>query len=139
MKKRLQTVLSVLLSVILLCSALSGCSDAGSSTPTDDKAASSGSEQTAPAGEKNGGDPTKIAFISYMAIDSAEFLQNLVAALEQFAEENSDSVEVKVIEATHASEYEPKIRTACDAGYEIIQLTTAWQKLPAPWQRTILM
>lgn len=123
MKKRLQAVLSITLLVVFLWSMLSGCSDAGVAPRAENKSGSSETEQVSPAGEKDDGTPTKIAFISYMAIDSAEFLQNLAAALEQFSEENSDSVEVKIIEATHASEYEPKIRTACDAGYEIIITT----------------
>lgn len=123
MKKHLKSVLSVLLSMILLCSMLCSCSDADNASTAEDRPASSESEQNPTVDGKNDDTPTKVAFISYMAIDSAEFLQNLAAALEQFAEENSGSVEVKIIEATHASEYEPKIRTACDAGYEIIITT----------------
>lgn len=126
MKTKSMKPLSLLLAVLLLCSLFAGCSEADSSvSPGPSETAGAASPQDSDDGPSAPSDsePTKIAFISYMAIDSAEFLQNLAAALEQFADDHSDSVEVKIIEATQASEYEPKIRTACDAGYEIVITT----------------
>lgn len=130
MKKQSQRILSFLLAMLMLCSLLAGCSEAtpssdGAQSSTNDDAATNDNAETNDDASTDaaGGGPTRIAFISYMAIDSAEFLQNLAAALEQFAADNPDTVEVKIIEATQASEYEPKIRTACDAGYEIVITT----------------
>lgn len=137
MKTKSMKPLSLLLAVLLLCSLFAGCSEADSSvSPGPSETAGAASPQDSDDGPSAPSDsePTKIAFISYMAIDSAEFLQNLAAALEQFADDHSDSVEVKIIEATQASEYEPKIRTACDAGYEIV-ITTYDSMAEATWRR----
>lgn len=86
MKTKSMKPLSLLLAVLLLCSLFAGCSEADSSvSPGPSETAGAASPQDSDDGPSAPSDsePTKIAFISYMAIDSAEFLQNLAAALEQ--------------------------------------------------------
>ncbi|HHW93116.1 MAG TPA: BMP family ABC transporter substrate-binding protein [Clostridiaceae bacterium] len=65
----------------------------------------------------------RVAMVSYMAVDEAEWLQNLVAGVEQYLKDNPDRFEFKVIEATQPNEYEPKIKAACEEGYDIVITT----------------
>ena len=55
-----------------------------------------------------------------MAIDQAEWLQNLVAGVDEYNKSNEYNVEFKVIEATDVSEYEPKLRALAESGYSVI-------------------
>jgi basic membrane protein A len=61
----------------------------------------------------------KIAFVSDQAFDASEWLQNLVVGLNQYKEEN-EGVEIKLVEATLANEYEPKVRAVAEEGYDLI-------------------
>ena len=67
-------------------------------------------------------DKTSIAFISYQALDSSEWLQNLVKGLEVYEAEN-ENVEIRCIEALNVDEYEPKVRACCEDGFDIIITT----------------
>lgn len=108
MKKSITRVLSSLLALALLL-ACAGCGAKKAEEPT----APSGGEQAA---------KTRIAFVSYMAVDQAEWLQSLAAGLNNYQKNNSN-VEIKLVEATQASEYEPKIRALADAKYDVIITT----------------
>lgn len=66
-----------------------------------------------------GTDKTRIAFVSYMAVDQAEWLQNLDKGLKDYQAQHAE-LEIKMVEATQASEYEPKVRALAEAGYDII-------------------
>ena len=70
-------------------------------------------------GSGGGGDKTKVAFVSYMAVDQAEWLQNLDQGLKDYQSAHPE-LEIKLVEATQTSEYEPKVRALADAGYDII-------------------
>lgn len=67
---------------------------------------------------------TRVALVTDMAVDEAEWLQNLVAGLADYQVENPDIV-VKVVEAPHPSEYEPKTRALAQVGYDIIITTNS--------------
>lgn len=67
-------------------------------------------------------DKTSIAFISYQALDSSEWLQNLVKGLEAYEAEN-ENVEIRCIEALSVDEYEPKVRACCEDDFDIIITT----------------
>ena len=62
---------------------------------------------------------TRVAYVSYLAIDSAEWLQNLEAGLKDY-QATHPNIEVKVVEALQASDYEPKTRALAEEGYDII-------------------
>ncbi len=72
---------------------------------------------------------TRIAFVSYQALDSSEWLQNLVTGLKDY-EAKHDNVEIKCIEALNVDEYEPKVRACCEGGYNIV-ITTYSDMTPA--------
>lgn len=72
-------------------------------------------------GEKSS-EKTRIAFVSYQALDSSEWLQNLVTGLKDY-ESKHENVEIKCIEAINVDEYEPKIRACCEDGFDIVITT----------------
>lgn len=76
-------------------------------------------------GKKSGGsDKTRIAFVSYQALDSSEWLQNLVAGLKDY-ETKHENVEIKCMEALSVAEYEPKVRACCEDKFDIVITTYA--------------
>lgn len=98
MKKRILQLLSALLSLSMLL-ALAGC-----------------------APKEGGGkdsDKIKVAFVSYMAVDQAEWLQNLDKGLKEYQTAHPE-LEIKMVEATQTNEYEPKTLALAEAGYDII-------------------
>lgn len=106
----MKKVLVLFLSFVLVFS-LIGCNKEesdGAKTETTEKA----------------GDVTRIAFVSYQALDSSEWLQNLVKGLEQFQKDNP-SVEIRCMEALTVDQYEPRVRACAEAGYDIIISTYA--------------
>lgn len=66
----------------------------------------------------------KVAFVSDQPLDASEWLVNLVKGIKEYQEKN-DKVEIKLVEATQASEYEPKIRALAEQGFDIIITTYA--------------
>lgn len=100
MKRKLEKTLAMMLAFVLLAAAVSGC------------------------GSKSGGESEKhrIAFVSYQAFDSSEWLQNLTKGLKQYEEEN-ENVEIKCIEALAVDQYETKVRACCEEGFDIIITT----------------
>lgn len=66
------------------------------------------------------GDKILVGMVTDMAIDQAEWLQNLVAGVDEYNKSNEYNVEFKVIEATDVSEYEPKLRALAESGYSVI-------------------
>jgi len=60
----------------------------------------------------------RVAFVSCFAVDTAEWLQALVAGMKVYAKQ--DGIEFKVVEAVDTSEFEPKIRAVAQAGYDLI-------------------
>lgn len=110
MKKALAVLLALL---VVFC--FMGCSK-------EEESASSGTGTS--SAESGSGDITRIAFVSYQALDSSEWLQNLVTGLNQFQEENPN-VEIRCMEALTVDQYEPRVRACAEAGYDIIITTYA--------------
>lgn len=72
--------------------------------------------------DTNDTEKMRIAFVSYQALDSSEWLQNLVTGLEEY-EKTHNNVEIKCVEALKVDEYEPKIRACCEGGYDVVITT----------------
>jgi basic membrane protein A len=72
---------------------------------------------------------TRIAFVTYQALDSSEWLQNLVSGLKDY-EASHSNVEIKCIEALSVDQYEPKVMDCCQNGFDII-ITTYADMAPA--------
>ena len=104
--------LSLTMALLLIVSLLAACGSGGSSS------------QPSAQGSSGTDDKIKVALVTDMAVDEAEWLQNLVAGLDDYQAEHTN-IEVKVIEATQSSEYEPKTRAAAQAGYDIIITTNS--------------
>lgn len=64
-------------------------------------------------------EPLKVAFVFPYALDSMAWLTTLSGNLAKYDEEH-DNVEFKVVEATDANQYEPVLRSFCDAGYDVV-------------------
>lgn len=92
-----------------------------SSCSKEEESATSSSEV---AQSEESDDKLRIAFVSYQALDSSEWLQNLVIGLNKFQEENPN-VEIRCMEALSVDQYEPRVRACADAGYDIIITTYA--------------
>ncbi len=105
MKTSFQKTLCLFLTIIMLIAMFAGCSG------NDDQGNAS------PASEK-----TRIAFVSYQAFDSSEWLQNLTVGLTAYETENQN-VEIKCIEALSVDQYEPKVRACCEEGYDVVITT----------------
>lgn len=116
-------IITLFLALVLAFGVIAGCTNNRTPSPSESTKPTAGSTVTPVESDVVSGEAKKVAFVSYMPIDSAEFLQLLVESMERYAEENSDKVEIKIIEATQASEYEPKIRAACNSGYEVVITT----------------
>lgn len=102
-------LLVTLLVTVMLLSMATGCGETSENEEKD----------TVTTSEK-----MKIAFVSDQALDASEWLINLVAGVSEYQKAH-DNVEIKMIEATQANEYEPKIRALADAGYDVIVTTYA--------------
>ncbi len=113
MKKLFKRVAPLLL-VMLLAVSIAGCS---SSAPAPD--ASSKNDSPSPAGDK-----IKVGFVADQAFDQSEWLMNLVNGVKEYVKEHPE-IEINMIEATTASEYEPKIRALAESGCDIIITTYA--------------
>lgn len=100
-----------LLMVLVLAFAFTGC---GGDT---DKAGDSGEPDP-------GSDVLKVGFVSDQALDASEWLVNLVAGVQEY-QNTHEGVEIKLVEAIQANEYEPKIRGLAEAGYNVIITTQA--------------
>lgn len=99
MRKKKQKILGIIVCCVLAVSLFAGC------------------------GQKEGSkDKIRIAFVSYQAFDSSEWLQNLTKGLAEYEKENQ-GVEIKCIEALAVDQYETKIRACCTEGYDIIITT----------------
>lgn len=61
----------------------------------------------------------RIVFISCYALDSSEWLQNLVKGLQEY-EGKHENVEIKCMEALSPDQYETKVRTCCEEGFDIV-------------------
>ncbi|NMC80923.1 MAG: BMP family ABC transporter substrate-binding protein, partial [Chloroflexi bacterium] len=109
MKRQWFRLLGLVCALSFVFTALMGCSAA--------PASSTGS--TASTDESQPAQKTRVAFVSYMAIDSAEWLQNLAKGLQEY-QENHPNIEIKLVEATQPNEYEPKVRALAVDGYDII-------------------
>ena len=103
--KKLTAMLAMLLSVSILLCACGSKADGG---------------DTADNGDSGEGDKILVGMVTDMAIDQAEWLQNLVAGVDEYNKSNEYNVEFKVIEATDVSEYEPKLRALAESGYSVI-------------------
>jgi len=66
----------------------------------------------------------KIAFVSDQPLDGSEWLVNLVDGLNEYQEEHPE-LEIKMIEATQVGEFEPKVRSLAEQGYQLIITTYA--------------
>lgn len=103
--KKLTAMLVMLLSVSILLCACGSKADGG---------------DTADDSNSGEGDKILVGMVTDMAIDQAEWLQNLVAGVDEYNKSNEYNVEFKVIEATDVSEYEPKLRALAESGYSVI-------------------
>ncbi|MFA5523128.1 MAG: BMP family ABC transporter substrate-binding protein [Tissierellales bacterium] len=103
--KKILKITALVISLTLIM--LTGCSNTNKNN---------GSDET--------GDVTKVAFVSDQPLDASEWLVNLVQGINEYQKSN-DNVEVKLVEATQASEYEPKIRALAQQGYDVIITTYA--------------
>ncbi|MEA4970343.1 MAG: BMP family ABC transporter substrate-binding protein [Candidatus Pelethousia sp.] len=118
MKKSFPKMILCLLSVcVMLAAVFAGCSGKVDA-PAAQAPAANAPAVDAPAGNAK----TRIAFVSYQAFDSSEWLQNLMSGLTAYETENQD-VEIKCIEALAVDQYEPKVRACCEQGYDIIITT----------------
>jgi len=61
----------------------------------------------------------KVAYVSYQAVDTQEWLQNLVKGVNEYIKTHP-YIQFKVVEAIQTSDYEPKTRATAEAGYDII-------------------
>jgi basic membrane protein A and related proteins len=102
MKKSFCKILSFSILMVFMSSILFGCA-------TTPQAATTAASQ----------EKYKIAYISYQAVDSQEWLQNLVKGVTEYIKTHPN-IEFKVIEALQTSDYEPKTRAAAEAGYNVI-------------------
>ncbi len=100
MKHNFFRTLSIVVSIILIASMLMACSPK--------------TEATEAAEEK-----FRIAFVSSQTFDSSEWLQNLVIGLKEY-EVAHPNVEIKMVEAAQANEFEPKTRAVAQEGYDLI-------------------
>lgn len=66
----------------------------------------------------------KVGIVSDQAFDASEWLVNLVNGVEAY-QDSHNNIEIKLVEATQANEYEPKIRGLAEAGYNVIITTYA--------------
>ncbi len=71
------------------------------------------------AGTGSSDDVYKVGVVTDQAIDNAEYSQALDATLKEYDAAN-DNVEIKVVEATEVQEFEPKVRSLAEAGYDAI-------------------
>lgn len=109
-----------MLAMLMTAMTLAGCK--GKDAPAAEKEAGPSAqteEAEKPESDGAGTEITKIAFLSNQAVDSEEWLQNLVNGLEAWEAEH-DGIEVNVIEATKVDEYYAKTQAACEAGYQVI-------------------
>ena len=107
MKKSLPKKVLCLFSIcVMLAAAFVGCSgkvDApAAEAPASAAPAANAPADNAPADNAK----TRIAFVSYQAFDSSEWLQNLMSGLTAYETENQN-VEIKCIEALAVDQYEP--------------------------------
>ena len=109
------------LALTLAAAPLAGCGGKQADTPAP---ASQASDAPAASGADTAEKTWQVALVSDMAVDDAEWLQNLVAGLGDYQKEHPN-IEVKVVEATQSSEYEPKTRALAQAGYDIIITTNS--------------
>ena len=65
---------------------------------------------------------SQVAYVSCYPIDSAEWLQALVAGLKEYAKK--DNFEIKIVEASNSNEYEPKIQALAESGYYDLIITS---------------
>lgn len=100
MKRKLRKLWCMILAFMLFAAVFSGC----------------GKKESAEE-EKH-----RIAFVSYQAFDSSEWLQNLTKGLAEYEKENGN-VEIKCIEALSVDQYETKVRACCEQGFDIIITT----------------
>ena len=87
--KKLTAMLAMLLSVSILLCACGSKADGG---------------DTADDSNSGEGDKILVGMVTDMAIDQAEWLQNLVAGVDEYNKSNEYHVEFKVIEATDVRE-----------------------------------
>ena len=109
------------LALTLAAALLAGCGGKQADTPPP---ASQAADAPAASGADTAEKTWQVALVSDMAVDEAEWLQNLVAGLGDYQKEHPN-IEVKVVEATQSSEYEPKTRALAQAGYDIIITTNS--------------
>jgi len=112
-------ILSCILAVLMLVSLMSGCNQVAETPSGTTGETPSGTTKETDNAQQNKESITKIAFISNEAIDSEEWLQNLVKNLGEW-EAKHPGIEVKVIEATAVDEYYAKTQAACEAGYQAV-------------------
>lgn len=74
--------------------------------------------------DKDKNEAVKVGFVSDQPLDASEWLVNLVEGVNKYQEEH-DNIEIRMIEATQTSEYEPKIRALAEQGFDIIITTYA--------------
>jgi basic membrane protein A len=106
MKSQIKKISWSLVTILIVSIILLGCSSAPAAATTDNSAET--------AQEK-----IKVAYVSYQAVDTQEWLQNLEKGMTAYTEANPN-IEFKIIEALQTSDYEPKTRATAEAGYDII-------------------
>lgn len=106
--KRIKKSMAILLIMVMAFSLIS-CGDSGSSDGNN--------------GEQTDG-KLKVGIVSDQAFDASEWLVNLVVGVKEYQQAN-DKVEIKLVEALQANEYEPKIRALAEADYDVIITTYA--------------
>lgn len=82
-----------------------------------------GGKENAEAPDEEG-DTLKVGIVTDQALDASEWLVNLVAGVKEY-QATHEGVEIKLVEALQANEYEPKIRGLAEAGYDVIITTYA--------------
>ena len=115
MKKQVMwiKVLACLMALVFVTGCASKPAATNETEPTEQKQAGTQANNSAP------GKVWKVAYVSAYAIDELQWLTDMVAGLNTYGEEH-DNIEMKIVEAVNANEYEPKIRALAEGGYDII-------------------
>lgn len=113
MKKAARKFSIILLVAVLAVSLLAACGGGGNGSSAP---ATSGSASAAAGGD---GDVFRVGIVTDQGIDQSEWLQNLSAGLKEFTAAN-EGVEVNMVEATEVQDFEPKLRTLAEGGYDLI-------------------
>lgn len=106
------------LAVCLLGACAQGA-PASSAAPASAPASTAAAPESDTGAAPQGG-AYKVAYVSDMNLDAAQWLVQVVENLTAWGEAADYIEEIKFVEATDSASFEPTIRSMCDAGYDVI-------------------